>query len=123
MQIIIREDGYVDFAAPICTTDDQSQKILVFLDKEFGPLEIEQITEPKRKGFSKSKVGHWTPEQLQILLSHEDETVLSGKLKRSTMSIRMMRGWWVPAFLSWCQKNNKIANDLTTIKRFKLEGD
>jgi hypothetical protein len=104
MRILTKND-YVDFEAPIQMTEEQRKKFVSFFKNLFVDVKISEVKE-KSKEMGKRTITNkdWTPEEFSLLLSPKTNEELSVKTERSMMSIKMMRGHFVPEFMVWAKK-------------------
>ena len=122
---IFTKNGYVDFEAPIQMTEEQKNKFLSFMKKEFIDIETTDVEEKTKEMGDRTITGKkWTPDECSLLLSPETNAELSAKTERSIMSIKMMRGHFVPEFMVWAKKKSySLPVKLDVIKEFLKEND
>ena len=122
---ILTKDQYVDFEAPIQMTDEQRKQFVSFMKSEFEDLETEEVEEKtKEMGEREITSKHWSTKELSLLLSPEGNNELAAKTDRSVMSIKMMRGHFVPEFMVWARKKGySLPVKLEVIEEFLKEGD
>jgi len=115
MRILVIDDKYVDFEAPICMTMSQRKKLIKFLNKMF-PDEYKGeriVTEKDRSHPSPKTSKKWTIDDLYILLTSKDNIrTLALKLNRDEMSITMKSADFMPEFFKW-MKNNEYKYPIT----------
>lgn len=106
MKIIVDKQGCVDFEYPIYVTDTQRSKIIAFMEELFpGNVKTRNIQEVTRPGFKQSNEPmKWTSKDFLQLLSPDDMDTVAKSLNRSSMSIQMMRGQFLPAYMKWLKK-------------------
>jgi|TARA_Y100000310_G_C20683511_1_gene817542 hypothetical protein len=121
---ILTKDQYVDFEAPIQMTGEQEKKFLAFMKEEFIDVETEEVEEKsKEMGERTITSKDWTPDEFSLLLSPETNEELSAKTDRSIMSIKMMRGHFVPEFMVWARKKGySLPVKMEVIEKFLKEG-
>ena len=124
MRILIK-DHYVDFEAPIQMTEEQRKKFISFMKSEFEDVEIEEVEEKtKEMGERELTSKKWAAKELSLLLSPEGNEELAVKTNRSVMSIKMMRGHFVPEFMVWARKKGySLPVKLEVIEEFLKEDD
>jgi hypothetical protein len=122
---ILTKENYVDFEAPIYMTEDQRKKFLAFMKEEFIYVEIGEVEEKSKEMGERTITNKdWTPYEFSLLLSPETNEELSAKTDRSMMSIKMMRGHFVPEFMVWARKKGySLPVKLEVIEKFLQEGD
>ncbi len=110
VRIIVGSDNELDISAPIYIHPEKRKKIIEFLRKLIGNIETKAVEEPTisyERGESVWK--YWTKEDLlEILKTGSNNDELGKRLGRSTMSIGMMRGHFLPEYLAWLRKNNLL---------------
>ena len=105
MKIITHEDGYVDLEAPINMSDEQIENFISFMKSLFPGIEVEDIEEPiKDVGDREITQKNWTVDELTLLLGPNDNDELATKMGRTSMSVLMQRGHFVPEFMVWAKK-------------------
>ena len=119
MRILIK-DEYLDFEAPIQMTEEQRKKFIRFMKNLFDDVKVVNVIEKtKEMGDRQVKPKKWIPEELSLLLTPTSNKGLTTKLKRTEMSIKMMRGSFVPEFLVWAKKKGySLPVKIETIKEF-----
>ena len=66
----------------------------------------------------------WTSEELSLLMSTISNEELAAKTERSVMSIKMMRGHFVPEFMVWAKrKGYSLPVKIEVIKEFLKQRD
>src|SRR3989338_11150535 len=108
VKILVSGD-YMDFEAPIYMTEERLEKFISFMTNMFGKIkkiEVEEVT--KEKGETSSKKRIWKINDYVTLLSTMDNDLIAEKLKRSPISVQMMRGWFVSSFMSWAKKKGYL---------------
>lgn len=123
--IILVKGNYIDFEAPIQMTDEQKKKFIEFMNKEFENVETEKVEEKtKDMGEREITTKKWENHELFLLLSPKSNEELANKTKRSIMSIKMMRGQFVPEFMVWAKKKDySLPVRLETIEEFLKESN
>jgi hypothetical protein len=107
---------YLDFEAPVYMDEVYFKKFCDFLEsithekveivkKEDKEKHMGDVTEKNSK--------KWTAEEFILLLGPEDNSVLAQKIGRTDMSILMMRGSFVPNFMSWAKKKGYNEKSVT----------
>jgi hypothetical protein len=127
MKLTINGDT-LDFEAPVHMTEDQLKQFLIFLKKEFHDNVIEEPTAEKTKKVQprgESTNRDWTvPEFAALLDPNASNSELAIRLKRSVMSVLMMRGHFVPEFIVWAKKKGYSSNpNENKINEFITERD
>jgi len=122
MRILIK-DEYLDFEAPIQMTEEQREKFIRFMKSLFGDIKVVNVIEKtKEMGDREINPKKWTAEELSLLLTPMSNRELTVKLKRTEMSVKMMRGSFVPEFLVWAkEKGYSLPVRIETIKEFLEE--
>jgi hypothetical protein len=121
MKIFISET-HVDLEAPIQMTEDQRQKLLLFLKNRFNFIEIKDVKEVDRAPPGAGQHRNWTVDDYMALLKPNDNVEIAVELDRSEMSIRMQRGNFVADFLSWMKKKNySIPYTREMIEEYSIE--
>jgi hypothetical protein len=116
---------HLDFEAPIHLEEDQFNNFVSFMKKLLNEnVEIKNITE-KHKVMSdiQRSPKNWSTKEFFLLLSPMSNEELEKKLERTNMSIVMMRGHFVPGFMSWARKKGYDSSKITetVIKQFLEE--
>ena len=119
MRILIK-DEYLDFETPIQMTEEQRKKFIQFMEKLFGDIEIVKVIEKtKEMGDREVSPRKWVPEELSLLLTPKNNKDIAVKTNRSEMSVKMMRGSFVPEFLVWAKKKGySLPVKIDVIKEF-----
>ena len=119
MKLLIKGE-YLDFEAPIQMTEEQRKEFIRFMRDLFGNIKIEKVLEKtKEMGERKINPKKWLPEELSLLLEPLDNKEIAIKTKRTEMSVKMARGWFVPEFLAWAKrKGYSLPVKIEVIKEF-----
>tara|TARA_Y100000310_G_scaffold343193_1_gene449731 strand:+ start:2085 stop:2483 length:399 start_codon:yes stop_codon:yes gene_type:complete len=124
MKFFVNEN-YIDFEAPIQMDEDQFNKFIDFMkDLLEGNVEVNNIPEKHKEiGDVQRESRNWTSEEFFLLLSPLSNEELQKKLNRSNMSVVMMRGNFVPEFMSWARKKGYDSERITetVVKQFMEE--
>lgn len=103
--ILVDADGLVDFESPIWMADEQKNTFIKFLKRMFPDIEIvEGIKEKTKKPPRREGARRWTVEELHALLGPENNEELGRRLRRTSMSVLMERGQFIPTFTIWAKK-------------------
>jgi hypothetical protein len=124
MRVLVSKNDYVDLGDPIDVTEEQKEKFVVVLKSIFRDnfKVISVIEKEKNVGERESHQKRWIAEDLKLLLGSETNDELAAKMDRSTMSVSMQRGHFVPAFMVWLKKNGyALTQDEKLIKQFLKE--
>ncbi|MBI4181812.1 MAG: hypothetical protein HY520_02490 [Candidatus Aenigmarchaeota archaeon] len=126
MKIFVDSQGFVDLEAPVHVTEAQKDAIIQFFKQNFNDFETEEVQEKERYVGDKVVTNkRWTVKDYCLILSPESKNVyaLSKKMDRSTMSIRMQMGDFVPSFMIWLkEKGYAFSNDERLVEKFMKEG-
>ncbi|MBU3905181.1 MAG: hypothetical protein KJ906_03470 [Nanoarchaeota archaeon] len=119
MIITIRHDRYVDFKIPPWASEEQTKKIIKYMEQNFPGIKRREVDEPPRytgeKGETTSK--KWTPKDIVLLFSDLSNEEIANKLKRSKASIDLTRGAKTTEIIAWAKKNGKkMPIGINTIK-------
>lgn len=111
MKIYFGDNSNVDFDGPFEATEEQAQKTIDFFKTIYrrDVVEVDTYNEfrSERMG-DKLFLKSWiVPEYAALLELDKDTDELSEQLGRTWMSVDIMRGQWIPRFLTWCKENNK----------------
>ncbi len=122
---ILTKDNYVDFEAPIHMTEEQKKKFLDFMKEKFIDVETEEVEEKSKEMGERTITNKdWTPNEFSLLLSPKTNEELSSETDRSMMSIKMMRGHFVPEFMVWAKKKGySLPVKMEVIEKFLNKGD
>jgi len=123
---ILTKDQHLDFEAPIQMTEYQRKKFVLFMKGLFNDLEIQENVNEKTKEMGEREVTtkKWTSEELSLLMSSISNEELAAKTERSVMSIKMMRGHFVPEFMVWAKrKGYSLPVKIGVIKEFLKQRD
>lgn len=104
MKILVNIDGHVDLEAPIQMTDEQREKFIEFFKKMFSGVETGKVRE-KTKSMGERDIApkKWTIDELHLLVGPDNNQILAEKMGRTTMSVGMERGHFVPEFMTWAK--------------------
>ena len=119
MRILIK-DEYLDFEAPIQMTEEQRKKFIRFMKNLFDDVKVVNVIEKtKEMGDREVSPRKWVPEELSLLLTPKNNKDIAVKTNRSEMSVKMMRGSFVPEFLVWAKKKGySLPVKIDVIKEF-----
>jgi len=121
---ILTNGNYVDFEAPIQMDESQFKEFCNFMSNLLEKdIQIRNVIE-KHKIMKEIKrnIKNWDTKELFLLLSPMSNEELEKELQRSDMSITMMRGHFVPAFMSWARKKGYDSSKITeTVVKQYLE--
>ncbi|MBT4805636.1 hypothetical protein HON71_05685 [Candidatus Woesearchaeota archaeon] len=120
--ILQTRDNLVDFKIPPYFLEDKNRdEFILGLEKIFGSVEKINTIEPDREYNGKVIVGgqRWGASDFLYLInhSHESDEFLAGKLKRSSMAIKLSRNR-IYDINAWASKKNK-KNALITVELIK----
>ena len=123
MRLFVKDD-YIDFEAPIQMTEDQRTKFINFMqnlfENGFTVKDVEEKT--KEVGERETTFRDWVIDEYCLLLGPLSNDDLAKKLNRSSMSVRMQRGDFVPGFLSWAKnKGYTFKIDKELVEEFLKE--
>ena len=105
MKILLHSSGHVDLEAPINMTQEQSDIFKNFFEERFPGIEFIDRTEKDRNaGAHNVNPKKWTLDEYLLLLGPLSNSEIAAKLGRTDMSIKMMRGQFVPDFFTWMKK-------------------
>ena len=124
MKVLLYEDGFVDFEAPIFMSESQKEKFNKFMKEMFPDIKFGNVLEKiKTMGERETSVKKWTAEEISSLFGGLSNEELSIKMKRSLMSVRMARGSKIAEISAWAKKKGKkIPMDIKSIEEF-LKGE
>lgn len=128
MKVTVTEDGYIDFEAPIRMTEGQKEKFVKFMKRIFPTINMKEVNEPIKQMplGRKSESRDWdNVDEFSLLLGPESNESIAEKTGRSSMSIRMKRGDFVPEFMVWAKKKGYTYSpknvDKKVVKEFMIE--
>mgnify|MGYP000287456680 CR=1 FL=1 len=109
MKILVTAEGLVDFEAPIVMTEEQKEKFIKFCKENFQNVEVvegvrEKVPNRNRVNVERKK---WTIDEYLQLFSSDSNEELAKKLKRSLLSVQMMRSSFVPEVLAWAKEKGR----------------
>ena len=109
MKIYRTPDGLVDLEAPIWMSEAQSKKFIDFFKEIFpnGVIVEDRQEAMKEVHYGERTMKSWTIDDYIILLGTEHNEAIAKKLKRTTMSVQMRRGEFVPDFAEWLKNKGK----------------
>lgn len=122
MKLLVN-DKSLDFEAPVHMSDRQIVKFVKFMRKLFSNLQIEGVEEKTKEiGNREITSRKWIPDEYLLLLTSQTNDDIARLTKRSEMSVKMMRGEFVPEFLVWAKKKGyHLPVKINVIKEFLSE--
>jgi len=104
---IIYKNGFFDLAAPVYMSDNQKEKFLDFMKKNFDDVEVFNREEASRPGPHGGERRKWTEDDIAVLLAGGSISEKAQKLGRSEMSVIMRSGSVVPDIIKWLKQKGE----------------
>lgn len=105
MKIVFSSDGVLDLEDPIVMTDEQWEKFVEFIESLLREeVKVSDVQEPPGHAPGGGSPKRWTSADFLELLGAVSNEVVAKRLKRSEMSVKMMRGWFTMTFLGWLDR-------------------
>jgi hypothetical protein len=125
MKIQLSSSGEVDFEAPINVSEAQRKKFIDFMKNLLEDVSVENVIEKTRKAGKRiNKIKKWVLDEYVLLFDGKSNEELAEKMNRSSMSVSMMRGHFVPAYIEWDKgKGRDGSPDMARIKQFIQESE
>lgn len=119
MKILLYASGFVDLEAPINMTQEQFDVFSDFFNENFPNVEFVPKKEAVKKfGSKESEHKEWTLDDYLLLLEPVSNEILSPRMGRTDMSIRMKRGEFVPDFFAWMKEKGYLTWDKDIVDDF-----